>query len=199
MTFLRPAAILLARLPSNMKLAPIASPAPALLLVLLALWVCPAPLAARSMPVPLGMEYQVDAWEVEDGLPENSATAMVQTRDGYLWFGTFGGLVRFNGLDFKVYDRFAIPGLTNSGIITLDIDTNQRLWASTYQGMAMRRQGEWKLFTAAEGWVGRFSRSFAVAPDGNPWFTTSEGRVLRYDGHRFQQLPPVDEDGFPCL
>jgi len=39
--------------------------------------------------------FLIDTWETEDGLPENSATAMVQTSDGYLWFGTFNGLVRF--------------------------------------------------------------------------------------------------------
>jgi len=39
--------------------------------------------------------YLIDTWETEDGLPQNTATAMVQTPDGYLWFGTFGGLGRF--------------------------------------------------------------------------------------------------------
>ncbi|HEY7118450.1 MAG TPA: PAS domain S-box protein, partial [Tepidisphaeraceae bacterium] len=41
--------------------------------------------------------YLIDAWETDDGMPENSATAMVQIPDGYLWFGTFNGLVRFDG------------------------------------------------------------------------------------------------------
>ena len=47
--------------------------------------------------------YLIDTWETEDGLPENSATAMVQTPDGYLWFGTFNGLVRFDGMKFTVF------------------------------------------------------------------------------------------------
>ena len=32
--------------------------------------------------------FLIDSWETEQGLPENSATAMVQTPDGYLWFGS---------------------------------------------------------------------------------------------------------------
>ena len=48
--------------------------------------------------------YLITNWETENGLPENSATAIAQTPDGYLWFGTIKGLVRFNGIDFKVLD-----------------------------------------------------------------------------------------------
>jgi len=51
-------------------------------------------------------EYLIDTWETDDGLPENSATAMVQDRDGYLWFGTFRGLVRFDGVEFTRYDEY---------------------------------------------------------------------------------------------
>ncbi|MFY8001457.1 MAG: two-component regulator propeller domain-containing protein, partial [Candidatus Kapaibacteriota bacterium] len=34
-------------------------------------------------------------WETEQGLPQNSAISITQTRDGYVWFGTTDGLVRF--------------------------------------------------------------------------------------------------------
>ena len=36
-------------------------------------------------------QYAHDIWQVEDGLPQNSAGAVVQTRDGYLWIGTEEG------------------------------------------------------------------------------------------------------------
>jgi ligand-binding sensor domain-containing protein len=50
-------------------------------------------------------DYIHDAWRVEEGLPQNSVRAIVQTQDGYLWFGTQEGLVRFDGIRFKVFDR----------------------------------------------------------------------------------------------
>ena len=48
-------------------------------------------IAARAEPTHpfAGTGYGLRAWSTEDGLPENSATAIVQTGDGYLWFGTF--------------------------------------------------------------------------------------------------------------
>src|SRR5204863_10040119 len=50
-------------------------------------------------------DYLITTWQTDQGLPENSATAMVQTPDGYLWFSTFAGLVRFDGFRFSVFDR----------------------------------------------------------------------------------------------
>ena len=58
----------------------------------------------------------IQSWAVDEGLPESSATAMAQTPDQYLWFGTFGGLVRFDGVTFTVFDpitrrSFPVRGL----------------------------------------------------------------------------------------
>jgi ligand-binding sensor domain-containing protein len=61
----------------------------AALVMLLAVPGAVVPLAATHQTVRTDPAYLIDTWETEDGLPENSATAMVQTPDGYLWFGTF--------------------------------------------------------------------------------------------------------------
>lgn len=45
---------------------------------------------------PICAQYQFDHWTADDGLPQNSVRGIVQTRDGYLWFTTFDGLVRFD-------------------------------------------------------------------------------------------------------
>lgn len=47
-------------------------------------------------------EYVITRWTTQDGLPESSATSAVQTPEGYLWFGSFNGLVRFDGVKFTV-------------------------------------------------------------------------------------------------
>src|SRR5689334_15498704 len=50
-------------------------------------------------------QYRWDVWQKEDGLPQNSVTTILQTKDGYLWLGTLEGLVRFDGQRFVVFDR----------------------------------------------------------------------------------------------
>src|SRR5258708_3245856 len=72
--------------------------------------------------------YSFDVWQTEDGLPEHSVTAIVQTRDGYLWFGTYNGLVRFDGVRFKIFDTSNTPQLTSSRVTSLLEDAEGNLW-----------------------------------------------------------------------
>ena len=56
-------------------------------------------------------QYRFDTRSTEHGLPQNSVHSIIQTRDGYLWFTTFDGLVRYDGVRFTVFDRGGTPGL----------------------------------------------------------------------------------------
>src|SRR5262249_29642062 len=47
-------------------------------------------------------QYRFDSWTTDNGLPENSVNSIIQTSDGYLWLATFGGLVRYDGMNFRV-------------------------------------------------------------------------------------------------
>jgi len=50
----------------------------------------PAPSHARPcLAEPTSADYLIDFWNADSGLPGNSATALAQTREGYLWLGTY--------------------------------------------------------------------------------------------------------------
>ena len=66
-----------------------------------------------------GAGYRVDVWQTDEGLPHNTVTALVQTRDGYLWLGTQSGLVRFDGVKFVVFDTHNTPLLPSDRIVQL--------------------------------------------------------------------------------
>ena len=51
------------------------------------------------------------SWGLDDGLPSAEVFDLLQTRDGYLWVATAGGLARFDGIRFEVFDRANTPGL----------------------------------------------------------------------------------------
>jgi len=57
-------------------------------------------------------QYHLDSWTTDNGLPQNSIRSITQTLDGYLWMTTFDGLVRFNGVQFKVFDKSNTRGLS---------------------------------------------------------------------------------------
>ena len=98
--------------------------------------VIPAP-ASAGVPVPAAASVplptpQFRRYSTADGLPSTNVYAVVQDRDGAIWFGTKGGLARFDGVDFKVFRHAENdPGsLYNNGIATLLIDRQGRLWAA---------------------------------------------------------------------
>ena len=49
-------------------------------------------------------QYNCQSWTRREDLPANGINAITQTKDGHLWFGTSKGLVRFDGLEFKVIE-----------------------------------------------------------------------------------------------
>ena len=53
--------------------------------------------------------FQVKHWSTTEGLPQSRAACLKLTRDGYLWIGTWYGLVRFNGVGFTVFSQFNTP------------------------------------------------------------------------------------------
>ncbi|MSU64487.1 MAG: hypothetical protein EXS31_19215 [Pedosphaera sp.] len=155
------------------------------------------PLLARPLPVPGDSEYLIDAWETDDGMPENSATAMVQTPDGYLWFGTFNGLVRFDGIKFTVFDPSNTPELPSAGIVNLHLDVSGRLWVSTMNGLAVRVGSKWVRYGPERGWTGNFVRTFSEH-GGVICLTSFDGKVFRADNDRLMQLPmpPGENSGY---
>gem|GEM_PF-3760681 len=50
-------------------------------------------------------QYRFDTWTTDNGLPQNGLREITQTPDGYLWFTTFDGLVRFDGVRFTTFDK----------------------------------------------------------------------------------------------
>lgn len=69
-----------------------------------------AVLCCQSLGIALTPTRQItqfihDKWSVQDGLPPGMVTTVTQSQEGYLWLGTFGGLVRYDGVDFTLFDK----------------------------------------------------------------------------------------------
>ena len=91
----------------------------------------PTAFAAASTNKPSAAEGAVfRAWGTEAGLPQNTVSVILQTRDGYLWLGTQAGLARFDGVRFKVYGL--AEGLPSVQVRALYEDNQGSLWIGTY-------------------------------------------------------------------
>lgn len=78
--------------------------------------------------------FIVDSWDVEKGLPDSEAVAVLQTKDGYLWIGTLHGLARFDGNKFTIFNQANTPDLNSDRIVFLFEDSASNLWVGTDAG-----------------------------------------------------------------
>jgi len=90
-------------------------------------------------------DYLIDGWDTENNLPSSTVTSIEQTRDGYLWVGTYNGLARFDGARFVTYDPVNQPALSQNRIQGLYLDANGTLWIATFRGgLTSYRDGEFR-------------------------------------------------------
>lgn len=124
--------------------------------------------------------YHIDSWQVKDGLPQSSVLTILQANDGYLWIGTAGGLVRFDGVNFKVFTPSSAPGLPSNRILSLFEDQSGALWIGTMEGYLVRYfRGQFKVCTPPN-WVtlSGYIQNFAETPDGKLWLVTPERKLV---------------------
>ena len=135
--------------------------------------------------------YVVRAWQTEDGVPDNRVTAVVQTRDGYIWLGTLGGLARFDGAHFTVYDGSNTGGLLTSPVTSLFEDTRGELWIGCETGELVRYdvQEGFHQVPLAGTWTDR--KIFGISEDeaGDLWLVNSEGELMRVKDGRISSPP----------
>jgi len=123
-------------------------------------------------------------WTTEEGLPQNTVTSIVQTRDGYLWLGTFGGLVRFDGVRFTAFNTADIPALRSNRIMSLYEDDECALWIGTETGDIVRLQnGSFEVFAPGDGSSNNVVLSFLVDRHGDLWVGQTLG-LRRFNGKR---------------
>lgn len=143
-------------------------------------WDSSSPLAGRAHHI----------WRSEDGLLQDTAGALLESRDGFLWIGTEGGLVRFDGATFDHYSRSNVPGFTHNEIRCLAEGTDGAIWIGTSEPGLYRFQGGGiRAFGPSDGLPDRPIRRLLRDRGGTLWAAPTEGPLLRFDGTRFQVLP----------
>jgi signal transduction histidine kinase len=89
-------------------------------------------------------------WTMDEGLPQSSVNSILQTKDGYLWLATFGGLTRFNGESFTVFNQSNTRDIRSDRVLKLYDDRSGALWFSTERGFSRLKDGVVKTFTIVD-------------------------------------------------
>ena len=99
-------------------------------------------------PVGPGAKYSTVLYNNLSGLPTSDANAIVQTDEGFIWIGSYAGLIRYDGNAFERMD--STNGITS--VTSLFVDSHDRLWIGTNaNGFAVKERGEYRIGTGATG------------------------------------------------
>jgi ligand-binding sensor domain-containing protein/tRNA A-37 threonylcarbamoyl transferase component Bud32 len=136
--------------------------------------------------------HVLDVWKSERGLPSNSVFALAHDRAGYLWLGTWDGLVRFDGKGFRAFARANTPAFRDDLIKTLCLDRGGTLWIGSYMGdLLSLRHGEFRRHRFGERDASRPIYCLLEDRRRNLWIGTSAGLFYRPGGDpdRFFAIP----------
>jgi len=160
-----------------------------LLLLLCFAWI------AADAATPTGFTRKL--WQTQDGLPEQTVQSFAQTPDHYLWIGTTGGLMRFDGSRFVTFDHENTPELKENSVFALMTSRDGSLWIGTEGGGLVRYQADkFRAYGMREGLSDGFVRALYEDRNGIIWVGTDNG-LLRFSGDRFVRVDGVD--GVPSI
>jgi ligand-binding sensor domain-containing protein/signal transduction histidine kinase len=140
-------------------------------------------------------QYIRERWGTDSGFPGGSVSSIAQTSDGYLWIGTEKGLIRFDGLNFRLFQQ-AIPNSLPIGPVqALMADWEGNLWVLLQSTKILRyHDGKFDL--------GREEAEFGITSvsrqeDGTVLFSSLAMGTLAYHAGKFQVLTASSEPAPP--
>lgn len=149
-----------------------------ILSILLALSLCTAlfcvPAAAEHSDdlAVRGAGYSAVLYDSTNGLPTSDANAILQSRDGFIWIGSYAGLIRYDGRDFYRYD--SSYGI--SSVFSLFADSQDRLWIGTNDsGVSVLKDEQFTFYDREEGLRSSSVRSITEDSEGNILIATTMG------------------------
>lgn len=161
-----------------------------------------ADVQARQATHEAASPFLTTHWTTENGLPQNSVTAIVQTPDGYLWLGTFGGLARFDGVKFTTFNTGNTPALPSNRITALHVGHDGTLWIGAETGEVTRfRQGVFNLFTHIQPDEAGFKTIRTIYEDraANVWVSADVTGLRRYVAGEVARMEFYDQrQGLPA-
>ncbi len=123
-------------------------------------------------PTTRGEGYSAVLYNNTNGLPTSEANAIAETEEGFIWIGSYSGLIRYDGNTFERID--STTGITS--VVSLYVDSRNRLWIGTNDnGVAVMDRGEYTHYNNVEGLKSSSIRSIVEDNDGYIFIATTHG------------------------
>ncbi|MCP4152112.1 MAG: response regulator [bacterium] len=127
-------------------------------------------------------QYVFRLFSSENGLPQNAVLGIAQTKNGYIWMATYKGLARYDGVQFKVFNRENTEEIKDDSILTLIKDREDRLWIGTKEGLLCLDREVFRNYTVEDGLSGNKIFSLFEDDSGRIWSGTINSLHCYSDG-----------------
>ena len=126
-------------------------------------------------PTSKGEGYSAVLYNNMNGLPTSEANAIAETDEGFIWIGSYSGLIRYDGNTFERID--STTGITS--VVSLYVDSKDRLWIGTNDnGVAVMERGELTRYGISDGLRSSSIRSIVEGKDGDIYIATTHGLCM---------------------
>ena len=118
--------------------------------------------------------YSAVLYDNQNGLPTSEANAIAQTDEGFIWIGSYSGLIRYDG---NTFENMSINAGISS-VVSLYVDSQNRLWIGTNDsGISVMENGEFRTFNRDDGLKSLSIRAICEDENGNIIVGTTEGII----------------------
>lgn len=126
-------------------------------------------------------DWVIYEYNETNGLPTGEANTVLQTQDGYVWIGSYGGLIRYDGTNFRNYSNERM--ILSSSIRSLFEDSKGRLWIGTNdRGVYLYENNEFTHYGYEDETEFLSVRSFAEDHNGTIYVGTTSGLARIEEG-----------------
>ncbi len=140
-------------------------------------------------------QYVRERWESDRGFPSGPVYAITQTADGYLWIGTATGLIRFDGLNFHLFQPSSGGTVPSGLVLGLMADSEGNLWVRQQgAGLLRYRDGKFEDLSNSLEKPEVAVTAMCRGKDGQALFSGLINGIVQFSGGEFSKLasmPPL--------
>ncbi|MFT7028728.1 MAG: signal transduction histidine kinase/ligand-binding sensor domain-containing protein [Marinoscillum sp.] len=135
-------------------------------------------------------QYVLQSWNTEHGMTSESTNDLLQSQDGYIWIGTYTGLHRFDGQNFKIFnaENSTIP---STNVLRMGLDSHDDIWVGTLHGIARFKNGEFDTPEPLKPYRNYSIESMLITQKDEIWFASKSNNLFLYKNdsvHNYSDL-----------